>query len=54
MRDLPRIQDGRPPYFVHLTHADQHEQTKVGACQVDRLNSRVESAVNLKLEQWNV
>ena len=28
MRDLPRLQDGRPSHLLHLAHVDQHEQTK--------------------------
>ena len=29
MRDLPRLQDGRPLDLLHLAHADQHEQAEV-------------------------
>lgn len=27
LRDVPRLQDGRPAHVLHFTDADQHEQT---------------------------
>ena len=38
VRDLARLQDGRPPHQLHLSHAHKHEQAKV-----------IESEVNLWL-----
>ena len=29
VRDLPRLQDGRPLDLLHLAHAHQHEQAEV-------------------------
>ena len=28
VRDLARLQDGRPPHLLHLPHAHQHEQAE--------------------------
>lgn len=28
LRDLVGLQDGRPAHFLHITDADQHEQTE--------------------------
>ena len=34
MRDLARLQDGRPLDLLHLAHAHQHEQAEVIEDQV--------------------
>ena len=34
MRDLPGLQDGRPPDLLHQPHVDQHEQAEDAESQV--------------------
>ena len=43
LRDVPGVQDGRLAHFLHLSHADEHEQAEIDASQVMKTKPRAVS-----------